>query len=313
MAELAEIDDRGGTLAALSRRLPAGRDRRRRLRRPAGHRGGGADHRRRQRLRRGGRGAATRAPAHRPGRSRRRQVERTHAVRAARDPVAAAATRGSPDGRGLGDGERPAPHPRLRRGRRHARRDRERAAERLGRASAVTHRTDPPRRDRRPLDRRGPAALSRASSAGEPEAPPSTSRRSASASASCRPAPSRRPGSSWSSPWTTRAASRASSPPRARACITSASLTDDLPALARRPRGRRGRAHRPRAAPRRPRHGRIRPSADAERRALGAPRALGLEVRLGQLSMCSPSAPKTHQTPPTPWPLTSPAAASAAK
>ena len=75
----------GGTLAALGRRLPAGRDRRRGVRRAAGRRGGGADHRRRQRLHRRGRGAATRAAARSTRISRRRQVERTHAVRARRD------------------------------------------------------------------------------------------------------------------------------------------------------------------------------------------------------------------------------------
>ena len=68
----------------------------------------------------------------------RQQVERTRAVRARRDQSTADTALAALTAAAEGIGERPAPHPRRRRGRRHPRRDRQRPARRVGRAPPVS-------------------------------------------------------------------------------------------------------------------------------------------------------------------------------
>ena len=243
------------------------------------------------------------------------QVERTRAVRDRRDAATADERRGGADRRRRRNGERAASHPRLRRGRCHARRDRARAAGRVGRASAMSDRTDPSCRDRGALDRRGAAALPRALRPRARGAADRPSRRSASASASCRPARSQQRGSSCRADRRRAAAWRATSPPHGEGVHHVCFLTDDLPGVARGAR----RPRRPSSSTREPRPGAHGTVAFIHPRTLNGVlwellQQLGVRVRrIDQFSIGSPSAPKTHQTSPTPWPLMSPAAASPAK
>ena len=150
------------------------------------------------------------------------QVARTIAVRAGRDP----ARRGRGDrcarGRRRRHRERGAAHPRLCRGAGHPGRDQRRAAAASGVSTGHDHRPDRPRRHRGALDRRGAAALSGPLRLGADRRAP---RLRLAARAPLLPASRARaeaPRSSWSSRPTTRAAWRASWRRAARACTTSA-------------------------------------------------------------------------------------------